>query len=106
MSIKKGDTVAIIAGREKGKQGLVGQVIAADDRVVVTGINLRKRHLKPTRIRPRGGIVEIEAPLSRANVMLVCPHCTKLTRIRHAAGEDGKRYRICIHCSGSLDLAK
>ena len=104
MSIKKGDTVAVIAGREKGKQGTVEKVIAADNRVVVTGINIRKRHLKPTRTQPRGGILEMPAPFSRSNVMIVCPHCSKPTRIRHTATENGF-FRSCVHCAGSLDQA-
>ena len=103
MTIKKGDTVHIIAGKEKGKQGVVEKSILSTNRVIVTGINIRKHHLKPTKTRPKGGIAEFPGSLSRANVMIVCPHCSRPTRIKHTAGADNKKYRYCSHCQASLD---
>lgn len=102
MTIKKGDSVTVIAGRELGKTGIVERVIAPLGRVVVSGVNIRKHHIKPTASRPQGGIVESPAPFSRSNVMILCPHCSKPTRVRKTAGEKGF-YRSCLHCNGSLD---
>lgn len=79
-TIKKGDSVLVIAGREKGKKGTIERVIRESNRVVIVGINMRKRHLKPSRKHPRGGIVEIAAPLSRANVMIIDPATEKPVR--------------------------
>ena len=103
MTIKKGDKVVIIAGKDKGKQGTVETVIALGDRVTVGGINIHKRHFKPSRTRAKGGIVEFAAPLHRSNVMIQCPHCSKMTRVKHVLGEDGTKHRHCIHCQASLD---
>ena len=102
MNVRKGDSVQVIAGREKGKKGTVEQVVTATGRIVVGGINLRKHHLKPSRKAPKGGIVELAAPLARANLMVVCPHCSKPTRGRMIVGEAAK-YRSCTFCNGSLD---
>jgi len=105
MIVRKGDTVQVIAGREKGKKGTVEQVSSLTGRVVVGGVNLRKRHIKPSRTAPKGGIVEMPASLARANVMVVCPHCGKTTRGRMAVGESAK-HRACTFCNGSLDATK
>jgi large subunit ribosomal protein L24 len=92
-TIKKGDTVQIIAGKERGKRGTIEQVIPSRDRVVVAGLNMVKRHLKPTRTNPRGGIVEKPASLHRSNVMLVCPQTDKPTRVSHQIGANGVKNR-------------
>ncbi|MEI6477874.1 MAG: 50S ribosomal protein L24 [bacterium] len=105
MTIKKGDQIQVIAGRDKGKRGVVEKVIAETSRVVVGGVNIRKHHLKRSSSRPQGGIIEMPGAFSRANVMVVCPHCSKLTRIAHTISEQSK-FRSCIHCKGSLDNAK
>lgn len=101
MAIKKGDIVYIIAGRDKGKQGEVEQVLL--NKLVVAGVNMRKRHFKPSQNQRKTGIVEFPAPLSSANTMVVCPHCSKSIRVKVMTGEDGKRYRYCNKCQGSLD---
>lgn len=103
MTIKKGDNVLVIAGKDKGRQGAVEKVLSAKNRIVVTGINMRKKHLKRSQQNPRGGIIEYPGALSRANLMVVCPHCSKPTRVGHTMGAEGKRYRFCKHCQGSLD---
>lgn len=105
MIVRKGDTVQVIAGREKGKKGTVEQVSAQTGRVIVGGVNIRKRHIKPTRTAPKGGIVEMPAALARANVMVVCPHCGKATRGRMTMAENAK-FRSCTFCNGSLDATK
>ena len=105
MTIKKGDSVIIIAGKDKGKTGPIERVLATG-RVAVTGLNIRKSHLKPSRTNPRGGIIEFAGPMSRSNVMIVCSHCSKPTRVKHTIEEDGTKYRTCLHCAGSLDTVK
>lgn len=80
MTVKKGDTVLVIAGREKGKKGTIEHVMRETNRVVVAGINLRKRHLKPGKKHPRGGIVEIAASMHRSNVMVIDPATEKPVR--------------------------
>lgn len=101
MQVRTGDTVLVIAGRERGKTGRISRVIPKDDRVVVGGVNLVKRHLKPRPGVAQTGIVEKEAPLHRSNVMLICPTCNQPTRIGHRlhdeAGETVKE-RVCKRC--------
>jgi len=103
MTIKKGDTVFVIAGREKGKQGKVEKVVLEKNRAIIGGVNMRKRSVKPTQRSPKGGIVDFPAAFSVANMMILCPHCSKTTRVKKAVGEDGKKFRTCTHCNGSLD---
>jgi large subunit ribosomal protein L24 len=93
-TIKKGDTVQIIAGKERGKRGQVERVIPATNRVVVAGLNMLKRHLKPTRTNPRGGIIEKPGSLHRSNVMVICPQTDKPTRVGHAVGANGSKNRV------------
>ena len=71
LSVKKGDNVLVIAGREKGKRGVIERVIPEDNRVVIAGVNLRKRHLKPSKKHPRGGIIEMAGTMHRSNVMVI-----------------------------------
>ena len=104
MNIKKGDKVLVNAGKSKGSQGVVEKIVRETNRVVVTGVNMRKKHVKPSKSSPRGGIIEYPAPFSRDNVIVVCPHCSKPTRIGNTVGADNKKYRFCIHCKGSLDV--
>ncbi|MBU6389094.1 50S ribosomal protein L24 [Patescibacteria group bacterium] len=104
MTIKKGDQIRVIAGREKGKQGTVERVIRDNGRVVVNGINVRKHHLKPSRSKPQGGIIEVPAAFSRANVMIICPHCSRPTRVSHTVAESGDKFRSCSHCHDSLEV--
>lgn len=104
MNIKKGDKIYVIAGREKGKLGVVEKTILDKNRVVIEGVNIRKHHLKPTQARPKGGIAEYPAAFSASNVMIVCPHCSKTTRVKNDIAENGKKFRICKHCNASLDV--
>ena len=83
MNLVKGDTVIVIAGRDKGKTGVIQKVIPEQNRVVVENVNLRKKHRKPTQQNPDGGIVEIYAPIDASNVMLLDPKTKKPTRIGH-----------------------
>ena len=92
--IRKNDTVVVISGKDKGKTGKVTRVLAEDDRIVVAGINLVKRHTRPTPRNPAGGIVEREQPLYACKVMLVDPKGGKPTRVRFKVAEGGRTIRI------------
>lgn len=108
VKIRKGDTVQVISGRDedKGKRGEVIRVLPDDRKVVVQGINLRTKHQREVqsqgrRVQP--GKVRFEAPVSIANVMLVCPKCGKATRVGVSRGEDGVAQRLCKKCSSIID---
>ena len=92
MNLVKGDTVIVLAGRDKGKTGVIQKVIPEQNRVVVENVNLRKKHKKPTQANPEGGIVEIYAPIDASNVMLLDPKTKKPTRIGHKVVK-GKKVR-------------
>ena len=92
MNLVKGDKVIVIAGRDKGKTGTIQKVIPEQNRVVVEGVNLRKKTNKPSQKNPDGGIVEIYAPINASNVMLVDPKTKKPTRIGHKIVK-GKKVR-------------
>ena len=92
MNLVKGDTVIVIAGRDKDKTGVIQKVIPEQNRVVVENVNLRKKHRKPTQQNPDGGIVEIYAPIDASNVMLLDPKTKKPTRIGHKIVK-GKKVR-------------
>jgi large subunit ribosomal protein L24 len=106
--IRKGDTVEVISGRlqDKGKRGEVIKVFPDEGRVVVQGVNLRKKHQKETRTQGRQplspGIIEFEAPVSVSNVMLVCPVCSKATRVGSFRSETGVQ-RVCKKCQAVFD---
>ncbi|MEM9773829.1 MAG: 50S ribosomal protein L24 [Chloroflexota bacterium] len=97
MRLKQGDTVIVIAGNDKGTQGEITQVLARQNRIVVSGVNRRTKHQKPRqagRSQVQGGIVEFEAPIDVSNVMLVCPHTGEPTRVGIRRDEDGKPVRF------------
>ena len=103
MTIKKGDTIQVLSGRDKGKKGVVELAAPNSDRVVVAGLNMRTHHLKPSKSNPRGGLAQMPAPLKRSTVMVVCPHCSKPTRIKMLISDTGVKNRACLHCGDSLD---
>lgn len=100
--VRKGDTVLVITGKDAGKRGKVLQVIPSKQRVIVEGVNIVKRHTKPTRALPQGGIIEKEAPISSSNVMLICTKCNQPTRIAKKL-VDEKYYRACKKCGEIID---
>ena len=93
MDLRKGDKVIVIAGKDKGKTGEIQKVLPRTNRVVVDGVNLRKKHKKPTQNNPEGSILEIYAPIDASNVMLVDPKTKKPTRIGHKIVK-GKKVRV------------
>ena len=104
MHVKKGDTVMVIAGKDKGAVGKVIAAFPTEDRVIVEGVNIIKRHTKPNPQRNiKGGIVEREGAVHASNVQLVCPECGAQTRVGHKMLGDGRKVRICRKCEGVVD---
>ncbi len=103
MKIKKDDTVLIISGKDKNKKGKVIRVLPEENRIVVEGVNLRKKHRRPKKQGEKGQVVEIAASLSTSNVKLVCPKCKKATRIGYRFVEGDKKYRICKKCMQKIN---
>ncbi|MBE0479737.1 MAG: 50S ribosomal protein L24 [Dehalococcoidia bacterium] len=103
MDIRKNDEVAVIRGDDRGKRGKVNRVIPKDERVLVTGVNMVKRHMKPRPNVRQAGIIEREAPVHISNVMLVCAKCHKPTRVGHLVLESKSRVRFCKKCREVID---
>lgn len=97
MRIKKGDQVQVIAGKSKGKKGLVVRVLPALGKIVAEKINVVKKHMKPKREGEKGQIVEVAAPFDASNAMLVCPECGKMTRVGYSV-KNGNKSRVCKKC--------
>ena len=105
LHVKKGDTVVVLSGKEKGKQGKIISAMPAKGMVVVEDVNKVKRHTKPSIKTPQGGILDKEMPLNACKVMLICPACNKATKIGHKE-VDGKNVRVCKKCGEVVDSAK
>jgi large subunit ribosomal protein L24 len=103
MRIKKGDTVVITAGKDRGKRGKVRRALPSEDRVIVEGLNMIKRHSRARRAARQAGIIELEAAVHVSKVMLVCDKCGKPTRIGFRFLDDGKKVRICNSCQEVID---
>ncbi len=101
--VRRGDTVAVIAGKERGKRGKVLRILTADGRVLVEHINMIKKHQRPTQKLRQGGIIEREGPLALSNVLLVCGRCDKPVRTGVKVLADGRKLRVCKRCGESLD---
>lgn len=97
MKIRKNDTVLIIKGKDRGKQGKILDVFPKEERVVVEGANIRKKHVKPKRSGEKGQVVQTPAPIPVANVKLICSKCGQPTRVGSKIIEN-KKYRICKKC--------
>lgn len=103
MKIKKNDKVKIIAGKDKGKQGKVLQVFPQKEKVIVEGLNLVIKHVRPRRAGEKGQRIQFPASLNVSNVMLVCSKCNKPTRVGYKILENGKKVRICKKCKEVVD---
>jgi len=101
--VKKGDLVQIITGKDSGKKGKILNVDPQKGRVIVEGLNIVKRHMRPSRVNPQGGITEIEAPLDSSNVMIFCEKCKEPVRINKVFLSDGKKVRVCNQCGEQFD---
>ena len=101
MNVKKGDTVVVLSGKDKGKQGKVLGTVPGSLKVVVEGINMVTCHVKPRRQGEEGGIVKREAAIYASKVQVVCPKCSKATRVAYEI-KDGKKARTCKKCGAEL----
>ena len=101
--VRKNDTVQVLAGRDKGKQGKVTRVIPKEDRVVIEGVNIRKRHTRARRPGEQAGIVEFPAPLHVSNVAVVCAKCGRPTRVGFRLLADGTKVRYCKRCEEVIE---
>ena len=102
LSIRTGDKVHVLAGKDKGKEAKVLAVFPTRERVIVERVNMMKKATRPTQKNPKGGILEIEAPMHVSNVAIVCPKCSQATRIGRKR-EDGNRVRVCKKCGNDID---
>ena len=102
MSIRTGDRVRVIAGKDKGKESKVLAVYPDKERVVVERVNMIKKATRPTQKNPSGGILEIEGSVHASNLMLVCPKCSQATRLGRRRDE-GTRVRVCKKCGNDID---
>jgi len=103
LRIRKGDTVKVIRGKDKGKTGKVLKVIPKERKVIVEGVNVVKKHMRPTQKYPEGGVKEIESPIYAWKVELVCPHCKNPTRVGMLFLETGEKVRVCKKCGEIID---
>lgn len=101
MKIHKSDTVLIISGKDRGKQGKILDVFPKERKLAVEGVNIRKKHTKPKKQGEKGQVVETPAPISFSNVKLICPKCGKPTRVGYRILEN-KKYRTCKKCSQEI----
>ena len=102
MKLKTGDKVVVIAGKDKGKEGKITKTLRAENKVVVEGINIAKKHVKPNG-QQAGSIVEMEMPIHASNVMIVDPKTKKGTRIGHNTDKNGKKIRVSKKSNSNLD---
>jgi large subunit ribosomal protein L24 len=103
MRVRKGDTVLVIAGKEKGRKGRVERLIPSKNRVVVEGLNMVIRHMRPRPDVRQAGRVQKESPIHLSNVMLICNKCEEPSRVRVSFLEDRRKVRVCLRCRETID---
>ena len=101
MRIKKGDTVKVLSGNDKGKTGEVLEIIPKTEKIIVKGINIRKKHVKARKQGEESGIISVECPIHSSKVNVVCPKCGKATRIQYKIEKDEK-VRVCQKCGAKI----
>lgn len=102
LHIRKDDTVVVLSGKDKGKKGKVLETSPKEQKVIVEGINMVTKHVKPRRQGETGGIVKAEGAMYAAKVMVVCPSCGKPTRVAHKVLENGTKKRACKKCGATF----
>ena len=102
MNFKTGDKVVVITGKDKGKEGTITKTLRAENKVIVEGVNMVKKHVKPQGNQP-GSIVEVEAPIHASNVMIIDPKTKRGTRIGHEIDKKGKKIRVSKKSNSNLD---
>ena len=100
--VKTGDTVVVLNGKERGNKGKILAVSPKEGKVIIEGVNMVSKHVKPRRMGDAGGIVKAEGAMYASKVQIVCPRCGKPTRVGHKLYEDGTKERICKKCGESL----
>ena len=103
MKVKKNDTVLVLTGKDNGKTGKVLRAIPSDNKIVVDGVNVQKKHKKARSAQDTSGIIEQSGPIDASNVLVICPVCGKATRVEYSL-EGDKKTRICKKCKKSLDV--
>lgn len=103
ISLKKGDSVLITCGEDKGKSGKVLEVFPKKNRVIVEGVNFLKKHMKPTQKSPQGGIVKQEGEIHLSNVRVICNKCNKPAEFNRSLTKEGKKVRVCKKCGEIID---
>ncbi|MBI2761479.1 MAG: 50S ribosomal protein L24 [Chloroflexi bacterium] len=101
--LKKNDNVLVTTGKDKGKQGQVRRVMPKEGRALVTGVNIVKKHQRPRTAQQVGGIIEMEAAIQIANLMVVCPNCGEAARLGIHIHEGGKKVRFCKKCKEDIE---
>ena len=101
MKIKKGDRVVVLQGKDRGKEGVVMRALPAEGKVIVDGVNVAKKHQKPTRATMQGGIIDKDMPMDVSNVALICPK-DGATRVGYKVSDNGAKSRICRKCGQEL----
>ncbi|KKQ23624.1 MAG: 50S ribosomal protein L24 [Candidatus Roizmanbacteria bacterium GW2011_GWC2_37_13] len=101
MKIKKGDKIRVMAGKDKGREGKVEKVYKKSNKILISNINVYKRHVKKNEKMPQGGIVDVPRPLDASKVMLICPKCGKATRVGFKI-EKNKKLRVCKKCDSKI----
>ena len=102
LKIRKGDRVRVLTGKDRGKEGDVMRAIPSAGKVIVDGVNVARKHQRPTRATQQGGIIDKDMPLPVANVALVCPSCGKPTRVGYKVDASGQKVRVCKKCGGEI----
>ena len=101
MKLRQGDNVIVLSGNDKGKTGEILEIIPSTQKVIVKGVNIRKKHVKPRKAGEEGGIISSEYPIHSSKVNVVCPKCGKASKIGYVI-EDGKKVRVCKKCGAKL----
>lgn len=101
MRLKKGDKVRIISGKDRGREGKIEKIYEKQAKVLISQINLYKKHVKKSEEFPEGGVVDVSRPLAVSKVMFICPQCKKPTRVGYQIVK-GKKVRICKHCQSVI----
>jgi large subunit ribosomal protein L24 len=102
MKIKKGDRVVVLSGKDRGKEGVVMRALPKEEKVIVEGVNVAKKHQRPTRMTMQGGIIDKDMPLHVSNVAIISPGDGKPTRVAYRFDDDGQKIRICRRTGAEL----
>lgn len=103
LKVRKGDRVKVIAGKEKEKTGKVLKTMAEKDRIIVEGLHMIKRAVKPNQKNPQGGFISKEGSVHASNVLVICSSCDEPTRVGSRRDEDGTKIRVCRSCGADID---